>query len=157
MTSVSSGKGREVSPGVYYYTNQMVNLVMIGVPGAGNWVLIDAGTVCLHPAAEIIETAKTRFGDNPPAAILLTHGHFDHVGSIVDPILEWNVPVYAHSLEAPFLTGTQAYPEPDTFVEGGLLAKISSIYPNEPIDSSEKLQLLPADGSVPFLPGWQWI
>jgi len=155
MTSVNSGKGREVRPGVYYYTNQIVNLAMIGVPGAGSWVLIDAGMP--KSGNEIIKEAQERFGDNPPAAILLTHGHFDHVGSIVDLIYEWNVPVYAHPLEVPFLTGKQAYPEPDTSVEGGLLAKISAIYPHEPIDIGEKLQLLPADGTVPFLPGWQWI
>jgi glyoxylase-like metal-dependent hydrolase (beta-lactamase superfamily II) len=79
------------------------------------------------------------------------------VGSIVELILEWHVPVYAHPLEHPFLTGAQAYPEPDTSVEGGMLAKISSIYPNEPVDISEALKSLPDDGSIPFLPGWRWV
>lgn len=154
MTSVNSGKGREVSADVYYYTNQIVNLAMIGVPG-GQWVLIDAGMP--KSGSEIIEIARERFGDIPPAAIVLTHGHFDHVGSIVDLIYEWNTPVFAHPLEFPFLTGEQAYPEPDTSVEGGMLAKISALYPNEPINIKEKLAPLPADGTVSFLPGWQWI
>lgn len=155
MTSVNSGKGREVGVDVYYYTDQIVNLVMVGMPNEGNWVLIDAGMP--KSGKEIIEVARERFGDRPPVAIVLTHGHFDHVGSIVDLLYEWNVPVYAHPFEVPFLTGEQAYPEPDTSVEGGMLAKISSIYPNEPINIREKLELLPPDGSVPHLPGWQWI
>jgi glyoxylase-like metal-dependent hydrolase (beta-lactamase superfamily II) len=155
MTSVNSGKEREPAPDILYYTNQIVNLVMIGKPG-GNWVLVDAGMP--KSAEQIIEVAEDRFGvDKPPLAIILTHGHFDHVGSIVDLIYKWNVPVYAHPEEFPFLTGQQAYPEPDKSVEGGLLAKISTIYPNEPVDIQEKLKMLPADGSVPFLPDWQWV
>ena len=154
MTSVSSGKGKEVALGVYYYTNQIVNVVMLGVPGAGEWVLIDAGMP--KSGDELIRVATERFG-KAPAAIILTHGHFDHVGSVVDLIYEWNVPVYAHPLEFPYLTGRKAYPEPDTSVEGGMLAKISSIYPNEPIDITEKLQVLPEDGTLPFLPDWRWM
>ena len=154
MTSVNSGKLREVAPDVAYYTNQIVNIVMIGSPGSGDWVLVDAGMP--KSGTEIIEAAQERFG-RAPSAIVLTHGHFDHVGSIVDLILEWNVPVYAHPMEQPFLTGEQAYPEPDTSVEGGMLAKISSLYPNEPVDIHEALQTLPHDGSIPVLPGWQWV
>lgn len=154
MTSVDSHKGRTLRPGIFYYTNQIVNIIMIGEAEQGDWVLIDAGMP--KSGKEIIEAANERF-NRPPVAILLTHGHFDHVGSIVDLIQEWQVPVYAHKLEFPFLTGQQAYPEPDASVEGGLLAKISSIYPNEPIDITEHLKPLPEDGSVPFLPGWKWL
>jgi len=155
MTSVNSGKEREVAPDVMYYTNQIVNLVMIG--GAhGDWVLVDAGMP--KSADKIIRVAEDRFGkDKAPSALLLTHGHFDHVGSIVELLKTWNVPVFAHPFEFPYLTGQKAYPEPDTSVEGGLLAKISSIYPIEPVNIKERLSPLPADGSVPFLPGWKWI
>jgi glyoxylase-like metal-dependent hydrolase (beta-lactamase superfamily II) len=38
-----------------------------------------------------------------------------------------------------------------------MLAKISSFYPNEPVDIHEALQVLPPDGSVPFLPDWHWV
>jgi glyoxylase-like metal-dependent hydrolase (beta-lactamase superfamily II) len=155
MTSVNSGKTREVAPDVHYYTNQIVNLVFIGLPN-GEWVLVDAGVP--KSGKEIMDVAEELFGiGKAPQAIILTHGHFDHVGSIVDLILEWNVPVYAHPMEFPFLNGSQAYPEPDTSVEGGMLAKISKYYPNEPIDIHEALQALPPDGTIPFLPDWQWV
>lgn len=155
MTSVNSGKTREVAPDVHYYTNQIVNLVFIGSRG-GEWVLVDAGMP--KSGREIIEAAEELYGvGKAPQAIILTHGHFDHVGSIVDLILEWNVPVHAHPMEFPFLNGSQAYPEPDTSVEGGMLAKISKYYPNEPVDIHEALQALPPDGSIPHLPGWQWV
>jgi glyoxylase-like metal-dependent hydrolase (beta-lactamase superfamily II) len=155
ITSIDSGKLREVTNDIAYYTNQIVNLIMIGKPG-GDWILVDAGMP--KSADKIIKVAEERFGiDKAPLAIILTHGHFDHVGSIVDLLLKWKVPVYAHALEFPFLTGEQAYPEPDTSVEGGLLAKISSVYPNEPIDINEALQMLPPGASVPYLPGWKWI
>jgi glyoxylase-like metal-dependent hydrolase (beta-lactamase superfamily II) len=155
MTSLESGMGREISKDVYYFTNQIVNVAMVGNVAEG-WVLIDAGMP--HSADEIIAHAEERFGTLAPSAIILTHGHFDHVGSIVDLVKKWSVPVYAHELEFPFLTGTQAYPEPDVTVEGGLLAKISSIYPHEPINISPVLQPLPPDNSVPFLSShWRWI
>lgn len=155
MTSVSSRQGYQVKADVFYYTNQIVNLVFIGESGS-DWVLIDAGMP--YSAKEIIGVAEERFGKGcRPKAILLTHGHFDHVGSIVDLIKAWNVPVYAHVQELPFLTGLKDYPEPDATVEGGLLAKISMIYPNEAINISEAVYPLPEDHSVPYLPGWQWI
>jgi glyoxylase-like metal-dependent hydrolase (beta-lactamase superfamily II) len=157
MTSVSSGKGREVIEDVYYFTNQIVNVIFIGKPESGRWVLLDAGMP--KSGSTIIKAAEERFGKGAkPEAILLTHGHFDHVGSIVHLLEEWKgVPVYAHPQEFPFLTGQQAYPEPDPTVEGGMLAKISKIYPHEPIDIAPVLLPLPPDGSVPKLQGWKWI
>ena len=156
MTSVSSGKGREINNDVYYYTNQIVNVIMIGHPDDENWVLVDAGMP--HSGEEIKKVAEKRFGNGTrPAAIILTHGHFDHVGGLVYLINEWNVPVYAHPLEFLYLIGEKRYPEPDTSVEGGILAKISSIYPIEPINISSALQELPSNNTIPWLREWKWI
>ena len=156
MTSVSSGKGREVGEDIFYYTDQIVNIVLVGKPGRGKWVLIDAGMP--KSGSRIIEVAEERFGKGTrPESIILTHGHFDHVGGIVELINKWRVPVYAHPLEFPYLTGKMDYPEPDASVEGGMLAKISSIYPHQAIDISGALQPLPSNFSVPDLPEWKWI
>jgi glyoxylase-like metal-dependent hydrolase (beta-lactamase superfamily II) len=156
ITSVAAGTGEEIRSDVYYYTNQIVNVVFVGDPEGTDWVLIDAGMP--KSGSKILEVAKERFPKNDrPSAIILTHGHFDHVGGIVKLIEEWETPVYAHPLEFPFLTGDQAYPEPDSTVEGGMLAKLSSLYPHEPIDISPAMVPLPVDGSIPGMPGWRWI
>ncbi|TFJ91594.1 MBL fold metallo-hydrolase [Lentibacillus salicampi] len=156
MTSITSGSGREVINDVYYYTDQIANIAFIGYPDKGDWVLIDAGLP--GSADEIRAEAAERFGENAkPSAIILTHGHFDHVGGLVELVQEWDVPVYAHELEMPFLTGEKSYPEPDPSVEGGMLAKISAIYPNEPINLGKAVKPLPDDHSVPGLDDWEWI
>lgn len=156
MTSIASGMGVEVRNDVFYYTNQMVNVSFIGTPGTGDWYMIDGGLP--KSAAKTRSIVEERFGGNSkPAAIILTHGHFDHVGGLVELVQEWDVPVYAHTNEIPFLTGEKSYPEPDASVEGGLLAKISPMYPNEPIQLGNHVKPLPEDQSVPGLPEWKWI
>ncbi|PID02487.1 MBL fold metallo-hydrolase [Sporosarcina sp. P2] len=155
-TSIGSGKGLEVLPDLYCHTIQIVNIVLVGHPNSKDFVLIDTGMP--YSAEKIIAVVEERFGvKSRPKAILLTHGHFDHVGAVIELVEHWNVPVYAHELELPFLTGVSSYPDPDTSVEGGMIAKISSIFPTDPIQLGSHIQSLPPDGSVPFLPEFKWI
>ncbi|WP_203364599.1 MBL fold metallo-hydrolase [Bacillus sp. REN10] len=157
MTSIASGMGMEVLPDLYCYTNQIVNIAFIGkVDSSNDWVLVDGGM----PQSEenILKEAESRFGKEArPQAILLTHGHFDHVGAIAELAKKWEVPVYAHPLELPYLKGEQQYPAPDPTVEGGLVAKMARFFPNEPIDISGYVQELPNHGEVPGLPDWRWV
>ena len=83
-----------------------------GEPNATPWALVDAG---LSPGTtRILDVAAERFGsESRPAAIVLTHGHFDHTGALEPLLAVWDVPVYAHPLELPFLTGQADYPPPD--------------------------------------------
>jgi glyoxylase-like metal-dependent hydrolase (beta-lactamase superfamily II) len=156
VTSIASGKGIEVLPDLFCYTVQIVNILFAGDPATKEFVLVDAGMP--HSAKEIISAAEKRFGSNcRPQAIILTHGHFDHVGAIVELVKHWQIPVYAHELELPFLRGELRYPEPDPTVEGGLVAKFSSFFPNEPIQLGSHVKSLSPDGSLPFMPGYQWI
>lgn len=155
-TSIASGTGIEVLPDLFQYTVQIVNIHMIGHPTDEEFVLIDAG---MPKSADMIQKAvEERFGENSqPKAIILTHGHFDHVGAIIELIERWKVPIYAHELEMPYLTGQKNYPEPDATVEGGLVAKMSPIFPNDPINLGDYVQVLPSDGTVPDLPEFKWI
>ena len=153
-TSVSSGKGIEVLPDLFNYTIQIVNIQLVGYES--EFVLVDAGMT--GSANEIIAAVEDRFGANRiPKAIILTHGHFDHVGAIIELIKHWKVPVYAHELEMPYLLGQKSYPEPDSTVEGGMIAKLSPFFPNEPIDLGDNVKPLPSDGAIPHMKGLKWI
>ena len=70
-----------VAPDLAYRRLALVNVAFLGRPGAGDrqWTLIDAGVPGLSGLIE--SAASERFGqDARPAAIVMTHGHFDHVG-----------------------------------------------------------------------------
>ncbi len=155
-TSVGSGVTQEVLPDVICHTIQIVNICIVENEETGEFVLIDAGMP--HSYEEIIGVVEERYGEGArPSAIILTHGHFDHVGAIIELVNHWEVPVYAHHLEMPFLTGKQKYPDPDGSVEGGMVAKMSPMFPNDPIDLANNVEELPQDQSVPFLPEFKWI
>jgi glyoxylase-like metal-dependent hydrolase (beta-lactamase superfamily II) len=79
------------------------------------------------------------------------------VGALEDLAEKWDVPVYAHEMELPYLDGRSSYPPPDPTVGGGMLAVLSPFFPRGPINIGRRLQTLPADGSVPGMPGWRWI
>jgi glyoxylase-like metal-dependent hydrolase (beta-lactamase superfamily II) len=148
----------EVAPDVAYKRLLIVNVAFVGAPGAGDreWVLVDAGVY--GTTAAILEAVERRFGeDSRPAAIVQTHGHFDHVGALEELAERWEVPVYAHALERPYLEGRAAYPPPDPTVGGGMMAAMSGLFPRDPVDVSARLVELPADGTVPPLPDWRWI
>ena len=104
---------REIIDDVAYRKLSIVNVVYFGRAGArkGEWVLIDTGLP--GSARSIRAGAEERFGeDTKPAAIILTHGHFDHVGGVKDLAEYGQVPIFAHSEEFPFLTDNESYPPP---------------------------------------------
>ncbi|RYF96004.1 MAG: MBL fold metallo-hydrolase [Chitinophagaceae bacterium] len=145
----------EVAPGVWGMKDIFVNFYMIRDGASGNWVLVDSGLK--SSKSKILQMAKDLFGDRKPKAIILTHGHFDHTGSVESLAHEWKTQVYAHYLEFPYLSGLSAYPPPDPGVGGGLMSTISQFYRKEPIDISNMLVALPDNEDVPFLSEWKYI
>jgi glyoxylase-like metal-dependent hydrolase (beta-lactamase superfamily II) len=148
----------ELIPDLAYKRLAMVNIVFWGKQGAGDreWVLVDTGIP--GTARLIVRAATARFTpESRPSAIVLTHGHFDHVGTVQKLSEYWDCPIYAHPREHPFLNGSESYPPPDPSVGGGLMATLSPMYPRGPIDVSKRLLSLAENGELPFMPGWRWL
>jgi len=141
-----------VAPGVIGLRIFFVNV--FAVADDTGWTLVDAG---LFGSARRIERWASEHFTDPPRGIVLTHGHFDHVGALDALSERWNVRVYAHADELPYVTGARSYPDPDPAVGGGMMAGMASLYPRRPIDIGDRVQPLPADGSIPVLPEWRWI
>ncbi|GIP42655.1 MBL fold metallo-hydrolase [Paenibacillus sp. J45TS6] len=144
----------EVAPDLLCLRTLFVNVLFVGTPGSRQWILVDTGMPGF--AKDIIQIAEERF-DGPPLAIVLTHGHFDHVGNVIELEQHWGTPVFAHTLELPYLTGLTDYPPADPTVGGGLLARTSFIFPNEAIHLDDRVDALPSDHRVPYAPDWRWI
>ena len=136
-----------------------VNVYVLNA-GGGRWFLVDTG---LPGFAPLIKAAcDARFDGRPPEAILLTHAHFDHAGNAEALATEWGVPVYAHKLEMPYLTGQADYPPADP-TPGGAICFMSRFFPTRGFDLRGRVELreLPVTPEgiheIPGLPGWRWL
>ncbi len=97
------------------------NCYLIWQEDRNDCVVIDPG----DDASDIFQAAGTR----TIAAILLTHGHFDHVGAVRQVVMEAGCPVYLCDLEKTlppqFTAGplylTDSYGEGDTVEAAGLV------------------------------------
>ncbi len=155
---------QQICPGLARVPTLFVNAYFIGDPD-GRWAVVDTGIPGF--AAKIIEKAERRFGrKSRPEAVFLTHGHFDHAGNAQALADYWGVPVYAHRLEMPYLTGRSDYPPPDPTV-GGAIANLSRTMPYGARDLGTRLRALPGDstpagalhdtGDLPGMDGWRWL
>lgn len=160
----------DVDQGVGRLGVVFVNVYVLNA-GGGRWFLVDTG---LPGFAAIIRAAcEARFEGRPPEGIILTHAHFDHAGNVEPLATAWNVPVWAHRLEMPYLTGQGSYPPTDP-TPGGAICFLSRFFPTGGYDLRDSVDLreLPesiavesasaapgaADNNpVPGLAGWRWI
>lgn len=144
---------RFFTPGIQRIPTVFVNAYLIAEPG-GVAVLVDTGLPGF--GKPIRRRVEEWLGGRPPAAIVLTHAHFDHAGTVVGLAEAWGVPVYVHRLEMPYVTGRSNYPPHDPTV-GGALGLMSRMFPHRGVDLGGRARVLPEDGSVPGLPGWRWL
>jgi glyoxylase-like metal-dependent hydrolase (beta-lactamase superfamily II) len=124
----------------------LVNVYLLGKPREP-WVLVDTG---MPNYDSWIEAAVAeRWGaEARPEAIILTHGHLDHAGSARTLATRWDVPIYVHPMEMPFVTGVSDYPPQDPTV-GGAFAFVSRFLPHNGQQLGDRVRPLPADGTVP--------
>ena len=97
-----------IASGVRGLRIAFVNVFALTHPD-GSWSLIDAALP--FSASHIKNWAEKHF-NNPPNSLILTHGHFDHVSAAKDLGESWDIPVYAHSLEFPYLLARRNIPNP---------------------------------------------
>ena len=144
---------QDVADGVRGLRIAFVNIFAV-THADGSWTLIDAG---LPYTASLIRNWTEKVAHTPPNAILLTHGHFDHVSAARDLADEWNVPIFAHPLEYPFLTGLKKYPAPNMGAGGGAMSLLSPLYPRGPVDLGARLRelMISESNDMAEMPGWR--
>ncbi|MHB1316168.1 MAG: MBL fold metallo-hydrolase [Christensenellales bacterium] len=144
--------------GIYLLDLRAVNAYIVET-GKARWILVDTGLE--NSAQFIIDAAAELFGEGArPDAIVLTHGHFDHVGSLKALTQHYKAPAYIHPNELPYITGQKSYPLPggEDGEDGEDSAeKTAEAVPRTGVDVGQYALGLPADGSMPFANEWQWL
>lgn len=147
----------QVAAGVHQLRiKRFVNVYFVETGTPGEWVLIDTGLP--GSEKEIIAAAdKLFYPGTHPEAILLTHGHLDHLGSAKELATHWGVPVIVHPLELPYVTAKAMYPPRDPTV-GGSLAFMSRFFPTQLPNLENVVEALPLDDEhPPHLAQWRWL
>jgi len=159
-TSASTHQDRpwHIADDVVALPQPIVNVVLIGSANAGDrgWILVDAGL----PGTEgsITSAAAERFGsDARPAAIVLPHAHYDHVGALKTLASRWDARIYFPRLEMPYVTCETSYPPPDPTAGGGAMTWTSPHLTRGPIDVGDRAQVLMNPTDVPLLSEWTLI
>lgn len=80
------------------------------------WVVADREGITLVDAGMPMMTKGImkfieQLNAGPLQRILLTHGHSDHVGAVKGILKKYEVPVYAHQIEIPYMEGEVVYPK----------------------------------------------
>ena len=60
------------------------------------YILEDQGTVLILDPTGKPQRILDRLQDRVPAAIILTHGHFDHIGAVDELVRQFHCKVYVH-------------------------------------------------------------
>jgi glyoxylase-like metal-dependent hydrolase (beta-lactamase superfamily II) len=102
--------------------------------------------IVIDPGAEATRIRK-HIGEKKIAAILLTHGHFDHIGAVRDLMGE-DTKLLIHSLDAPMLG------DPELNAGMGLLGRfVTAPEATDPVKEGDELELAGLRVKVLHTPG----
>lgn len=77
---------------------EKISQVIVGIYQTNCYILKDNGHVCIIDPGKKAERICAEIGEDEVVdAILLTHGHFDHIGAVDDLVKYYNCPVYIHA------------------------------------------------------------
>ena len=99
------------------------NCYVIGDKAVGEAFIIDPAT------PEVLDALKKH--DLKPKAILLTHGHGDHIGGVQDIVDAYQVPVYIHKGDVPYLADPElnlsAYSNPTPIKVNAVSSRLNKV------------------------------
>ena len=67
-----------------------------GAFATNTYILEDSGTVLILDPTGKAQRILDHLQGRVPAAIVLTHGHFDHIGAVDELVRQFHCPVYVH-------------------------------------------------------------
>ena len=92
-----------------FYFNPLRECTYVIGNDAGECVIIDPGAIYSREQERLEEFIEAE--GLQVKAILLTHGHFDHVFGLKDAVSRWPVPVYMHGKDQSVFEGSAAFSE----------------------------------------------
>lgn len=99
-----------IGPNIYYLNLGLANAYLI--EGQNGLALVDAGGQGALKGLEA-RLRSSRFRLMDISHILVTHGHFDHVGGLAEVQAATGAAVWAHRLDAPVIRGEAPVVRPD--------------------------------------------
>lgn len=109
----------------------------VAAPAAGTeCVIVDPGQEAMQGIAELLAEHELT-----PSAVLLTHGHFDHVWSAAQVCAAYAVPALLHPEDRDLLT------DPGKGLDPGLAAQLSGLLGEEKLQEPDRVVDI-ADGDV---------
>ncbi|AAZ56120.1 possible hydrolase [Thermobifida fusca YX] len=117
------------------------NCYVVAPEAGAECVIVDPGQQATEGVARLLDEYRLT-----PVAVLLTHGHFDHVWSAEEVCQTHDIAAYAHAADRPLLS------DPARGVDPGLAAQLAALFGNEQLREPKQVVEV-TDGQVLQLAG----